>query len=1576
MLKSVKKMALLLAALLLLLSALPALADGTTQLQLTFIGMYATSGGGYAARNLSGTFEVERNGVVVGTITADANGSAPIALNGGGNVVLRPVMDTIPDEIPVNQQGYTVSIVEGRTNFAPVVVYAQAGLFRVHTESQAHFSLISEEGDIVLSFSTDSKGDYSLPTAIPAGQYTLRMDSASLAISKWRDKIISIAPYTGPDSVVYIDASYYYTPQITLRPSTPTPPPTATPAPVTTQAAETPKPTESLPDVQETPATPTPTPTATPKPTSGLLVLQGMGDTGAEASFTVTSGGAVYGQGRLRAGETARVPNLSGGNYIVTVTLPENVLLTGLNGYPSLQRRTAQWLVTITVGRTSSYQVELSLVGGVSGVFAGFEDVQVTITGSEIFTMMADGAFEKTGLTPDTYAVTCVLPAGNYEGEGWSFVESAGHVLAIARAEVRGGSMVTLPPISVREMGSVGGVVYDAAGQPLSGVQVTLTDASGANCGNAVTSADGAWRIADVDTGAYQVQYAAQQGMMIPSAAVNVTEDVMHPALTAYQAAPASLLVRAFVDDNNNGVLGKNEPFLAGVVVSLVSGDSVVATASTDTNGEATLYAPAGEYVLRCEMPEDYGYASRGSKNLISNSCMEQSSDRVQEATVALSLDAQAEFGVGAAQMSAVSGTVWHDVNGDGLWQAEEPGVAGMTVAADGARNGLHYETVTDANGSFEIRQIRNGTYNISYYVPDGYVFTYKASGPKQQRSLMTTEADRVGRDQIVFDKGDVVTEQNVGLVSESIVEGVCFLDANYNGIFDEGEQVLPGVELELFRQSNNKRLKTVTSDENGAYRFTGVRSDTFKVKALLPQGYTFSINVPGNADANQFAPRDGRREQQVLNIEAVNGESTRVLVGAISYGSISGVAYFDDNFSGSWETGEKIASGIVVTLLDAEGQAIKSAKTNKNGAYTFDNLAPGEYTLSITAKSDYAFTTAGDGSVVENDGVGLGVSAPVSIALGQSITGMNAGMIQPARVTGVVFEDANDNGLYDSGEQGLRGAAVTLMNADGPVETQQVSANGAFTFAPVLPGRYYLRYELPDAGVFSPVADGGNQVVGEGSDGAGDWFEVTVSQTYTAPVCGGLHLASIGGYTFGDSDGSGALDGSERRLAGVTLILTPSRSDLEQWAIQTGVDGSFSFEGLRPDTYQLTVACPNGYVLSLLPDVTLPLVHGLSEQTVTVEAVTGSAWLEQPLGCVMPAAYSGSAWLDENLNGLRDASERAAVREEIEMVEQRSGDVVARLTTGSDGSFRAEGLAPGMYTLRYALADDVQGAQPGDSTFVEVGGWLEMADVAIAEGTDVSGALLGLVRETTLAGHVWLDNDGRTEMVGGAQVTLYCGGTVLAEIETQEDGLYTFDGLMPGQYSIRVVLPAGLLALEPNDRRLAQGDMISILESLEVSGGHSGVIELRMAEHQLQMDIGSVKTGRLGDLCWLDVNANGLQDEGELGIPGVTIELMRDGSCIATTVSDQYGYYVFERLYPGEYTLRVTAPAQVRPTQLRTDLPLIVSVLNENGETGLLPVVSGGANYAADLGFVLINEKELPAGYGEGAAQDWTKLR
>ena len=62
-------------------------------------------------------------------------------------------------------------------------------------------------------------------------------------------------------------------------------------------------------------------------------------------------------------------------------------------------------------------------------------------------------------------------------------------------------------------------------------------------------------------------------------------------------------------------------------------------------------------------------------------------------------------------------------------------------------------------------------------------------------------------------------------------------------------------------------------------------------------------------------------------------------------------------------------------------------------------------------------------------------------------------------------------------------------------------------------------------------------------------------------------------------------------------------------------------------------------------------------------------------------------------------------------------------------------------------------------------------------------------------------------------------------------------------------------------------------------------------------------KDGVVGDRVWLDSNRNGLQDEGEVGVNGVTVKLFdQDGTFLTETVtasneSGEAGFYRFEGL-------------------------------------------------------------------------------
>ncbi|MGE0407493.1 MAG: SdrD B-like domain-containing protein, partial [Candidatus Korobacteraceae bacterium] len=74
---------------------------------------------------------------------------------------------------------------------------------------------------------------------------------------------------------------------------------------------------------------------------------------------------------------------------------------------------------------------------------------------------------------------------------------------------------------------------------------------------------------------------------------------------------------------------------------------------------------------------------------------------------------------------------------------------------------------------------------------------------------------------------------------------------------------------------------------------------------------------------------------------------------------------------------------------------------------------------------------------------------------------------------------------------------------------------------------------------------------------------------------------------------------------------------------------------------------------------------------------------------------------------------------------------------------------------------------------------------------------------------------------------------------------------------------------------------------------------------------------GRIGDFVWEDTNANGVQDAGETGIPGVTLTLTHPDSSTSTTTTNASGGYLFSGLCAGAYSVAVTAgvPPGLNPT-------------------------------------------------------------
>ncbi|MBS4028220.1 MAG: choice-of-anchor B family protein, partial [Ignavibacteriales bacterium] len=479
--------------------------------------------------------------------------------------------------------------------------------------------------------------------------------------------------------------------------------------------------------------------------------------------------------------------------------------------------------------------------------------------------------------------------------------------------------------------------------------------------------------------------------------------------------------------------------------------------------------------------------------------------------------------------------------------------------------------------------------------------------------------------------------------------------------------------------------------------------------------------------------------------------------------GSLSGITFLDSNGNGSKEVGERFLSQRKIKL---SGLQTDSVLTDVDGAYSFNNLSPGNYSVQIENQSGWYQTLPSSPNGYSRD-----------VVAGGDITGINFGVTRFASVRGMKFHDVNGNGVNNGGDE--TGISEWMIFLSGEInDTQTTDVNGFYSFENLPVGAYVLREEnrvgwthtFPPSGLHS--------------------FTLLSGDSATGKNFGNYKFASITGTKFHDRDGDGEKDGNEEGLANWKIFLSGARVD----STVTGNDGNYSFQNLPAGNYFLQERTQSGWVQTFPP---------FTQYSYTL--ISGDSLTEQNFGNFRLGKISGKKFHDANANGLFDNGEAGLSNWKIKLF----GVGYETTATNVNGEFSFSSVLAGTYTLSEIQKSGWEQTFPPTNSYT----------VSMVSGTDTSSLLFGNYQRSSISGTVFEDNNGNGVKEGsdaGLQNwTVYLfspdTSTVVDSLLTGEEG-YTFFGLTPGTYFLRAEQNNGWVqtSATTNEFEISSGSFIS----------------------------------------------------------------------------------------------------------------------------------------------------------------------
>ena len=517
---------------------------------------------------------------------------------------------------------------------------------------------------------------------------------------------------------------------------------------------------------------------------------------------------------------------------------------------------------------------------------------------------------------------------------------------------------------------------------------------------------------------------------------------------------------------------------------------------------------------------------------------------------------------------------MFEDRNGNGVQDAGDPGIAGVTVELLSTGGVVVATTTTGLAGDYRFSGLPPGVYAVRFVTPTGYVPTAANQGSDDGR-----DSDAVGgvTQQVTLTSGAYDDTLDAGFSRPAALGDFVFEDRNGNGVQDAGDPGIAGVTVELL-STGGVVVATTTTGLAGDYRFSGLPPGVYAVRFVTPTGYVPTAANQGSDDGRDSDAVGGVTQQVTLTSGAYDDTLD---AGFFRPAALGDFVFEDRNGNGVQDAGDPGIAGVTVELLSTGGVVVATTTTGLAGDYRFSGLPPGVYAVRFVTPTGYVPTAANQGSDDgrDSDAVG-GVTQQVTLTSGAYDDTLDAGFFRPAALGDFVFEDRNGNGVQDAGDPGIAGVVVELLSTGGVVvATTTTGLAGDYRFSGLPPGVYAVRFVTPTG--YVPTAANQGSDDGRDSDAvAGVTQQVTLtSGAYDDTLDAGFFRpAALGDFVFEDRNGNGVQDAGDPGIAGVAVELL-STGGVVVATTTTGLAGDYRFSGLPPGVYAVRFVTPTGYV-------------------------------------------------------------------------------------------------------------------------------------------------------------------------------------------------------------------------------------------------------------------------------------------------------------------------------------------------------------------------------------------------------------